>query len=149
MVMTAVVALAASLSAGSVSGQVLVVAQQDLGFGELTPGAPMTVTPLDVMRRAHFTLQAQGRYHVTFDLPTHLSTVAGDRFPVQFGGSDGRVEIRNKVLTFDPTQGTELRINPAEQEASIFLGGRALPAPGQLAGNYTATIVMIIVQTGN
>lgn len=149
MVMTAVVALVASLSASSLSGQVLVVAEQDLAFGELTPGAPMTVTPLDVMRRAHFTLQAQGRYHLTFDLPTELRTQTGDVIPLQFAGADGRVEIRNRVITFDPTQGTEVRINPAEQEASIYLGGRALPAPGQLAGDYTATIVMIIVQTGN
>lgn len=149
VVMTAVVALVPSLFAAVGSAQVLVVPERDLEFGQLTPGAAAVVSPADVTRRAQLTIRAQGRYSVTFELPAHLTDQAGNQIPLQFAATDGRVEIRSKVLTFDPTQSLDLRINPAEQEASLFLGGRAVPAAGQPAGTYTATIVMIIVQTGN
>lgn len=147
--MTAVVALVASLYAGDASAQVLVVAERGLEFGQLTPGTTTTVQPTDVTRRAHLTVQGRGSYDVTFQLPTHLESPAGHAIPLLFGAGSGRVEVRQKVSTFDPADGVDIRINPAEREAAVYLGGQAMTSPGQVAGSYTATIVMIIVQTGN
>ncbi|HSJ25813.1 MAG TPA: hypothetical protein VK929_14145 [Longimicrobiales bacterium] len=146
LVLAGVVASGAS-SAPALS-QVLVTADQQLDFGLLTPGVPMTVVPTDVARRAAYTVATRGRYAITFQLPSHLVEVHGAAVPVAFGDSDGRVEIRHRVTTFDPAAGVSIHINPADSDARIYLGGTAQPAPGTPAGSYSATIIMMIVPTG-
>ena len=34
------------------------------------------------------------------------------------------------------------------REANVFLGGRALPAAGQRAGHYSATVVVVLAPSG-
>jgi len=148
-VMTALALLVASWSVRPAAAQVLVVPEQNLDFGSLTPGVPVTVTPTDVLRRGNLTVQGRGRFSLTFQLPAALVSTTGATIPLTFGATDGRVEVRHKVDAFDPRAGTTVRINPADQQASIFLGGRAQPAAGQPAGSYQATITVMIVQTGN
>jgi hypothetical protein len=133
---------------GPAQAQVLVVAEQNLTFGMLTPGVPMPVAPTDVARRAAFTIVANGRYNLTFQLPTHLVSAGGGAIPVSFTATHGRVEIRNKVTTFDPHAGVSIHINPADQDARVYLGGQAQPGMGTRAGSYTATIVMVVMQPG-
>lgn len=149
-VMTALAALVASWFFGSdVQAQVLVVAEQDLDFGSLTPGVAVLVTPTDVARRAAFTIEGRGQFDVRFQLPAALVSPEGAAIPLTFGAASGRAEVRQKVQSFDPAAGVDLRINPAETFASVYLGALARPAPGQPAGSYEATITVTIVQTGN
>lgn len=143
---TGVVALLCLATAGA--AQVLVTADRPLEFGLLTPGVPMVVSPTDVPRRAAYTIATRGRYTLTFQLPTHLTEPGGGVIPVEFGAGDGRVEIRNRTITFDPDAGVNIHINPADTDARIYLGGTARPAPGTPAGSYSATIVMMVIPTG-
>lgn|SRR5690606_19164937 len=134
---------------GEAQGQVLVVAERDLDFGMLTPGLTEVVAPTDLMRSAQVRIEGRGRYQVSFQLPASLVAPGGAQIPLLFGAGDGQLAIRHKVSTFDPNETLQFRVNPAEREAQINLGGRAQPAPSQPAGVYTATIVMMVVQTGN
>ena len=147
-VLFALAALVTSLCPRAAAAQVLVTSDQNLTFGQVTPGVPMQVAPTDITRRAALSVSGRGRYRVTFVLPTQLNGPSGQQIPVTFGATDGRVEIRNRVETFSPATGHEFRINPSDETAQIYLGGRATPVTGTRAGTYTATIVMTIVQTG-
>src|SRR5690606_15613674 len=129
-------------------GQVLVLAEQNLDFGMLTPGVPVTIVPTDMASSAQLRIEGRGTFQVSFQLPGALTNAAGNQIPLVFGASDGRVAIRHKITTFDPRSSVSFRINPAEREAQVNLGGSVQPAPAQPAGHYTATIVMMVVQTG-
>lgn len=133
---------------GAASGQVLVLAERNLNFGLLTPGVPVAVAPADLANSAQLLIQGRGTFQVSFQLPGTLSSAEGEQIPLVFNATDGLVTIRHKVTAFDPNGSLSIRINPAQQEAQVNLGGRAQPAPAQPAGHYTATIVMMVVQTG-
>lgn len=128
--------------------QVIVAPQQNLQFGLLTPGVPVSVAPTDATRRAALTITARGRFYLSFTLPAELVAAGGQTVALQFTSGDGLVEIRHKQEWFDPNAGTTIHINPADLQADIYLGGTAVPTTGQPAGYYQATIVMIVVQTG-
>lgn len=146
------VALAALvvLSAGSraAEAQVLVLAERDLDFGMVTPGAATVVAPTDVVRSAQLRVQGRGTFQISFQLPASLTSATGHTIPLQFASTDGQLALRNRITVFDPNATTSFRVTPADGEAQINLGGRAQPAAGQSAGNYSATIVIMVVQTG-
>lgn len=133
---------------GVAQAQTLVMAERDLDFGMLTPGAPAVVAPTDLMRSAQLRIEGRGEYQVSFFLPTCLTAPGGAEIPLVFGAADGLLSIRHKTTLFDPNTTLSFRVNPAESEALINLGGRAQPGPAQAAGIYSATIVMMVVQTG-
>lgn len=146
----ALAALAVSLTtAGAASAQVMVVSERDLQFGLLTPGTTASVQPTDVTRSAQLRVVGRGRYQVTFQLPTALVSLTGAQIPLVFGPDDGRLTIRNQVTAFDPNGTLTFRVNPAQEEAQLNLGSQAQPASGQTAGSYTATIVIMVINTGN
>jgi hypothetical protein len=148
-VMVALAALVTSLCPRAAQAQVLVTSDQNLTFGQVTPGVPVQIAPTDVTRRGALTVTGRGRFRITFTLPTDLMGPSGARIPVTFGATDGQVVLRNRTDTFDPRLGHEFRIvPPGDQAAQIYVGGRASPPAGATAGTYTATIVMMIVQTG-
>jgi hypothetical protein len=129
-------------------GQVLVVAERDLDFGMLTAGITTAILPTDLVRSAQLRIEGRGTYQVSFQLPPALSTSSGEQIPLMFAPTDGQVALRHRTFVFDPNSMNSFRINSADGEARINLGGRAQPAPGQTAGVYSATIVMMVVQTG-
>ena len=133
---------------GAAQAQVLVIAERNLDFGMVTPGTTTVVAPADLIRSAQLRIEGRGNYQVSFQLPASLTTVNGDAIPLTFGPADGQLTIRHKITAFDPTTTVSFRINPAEREAVVNLGGRAQPAAGQPAGYYSATVVMMVVQTG-
>lgn len=146
------VALAALVVLASGSGaaqaQVLVAAERDLDFGMVTPGMATVVAPTDVARSAQLRVQGRGTFQISFQLPASLSTAKGEKIPLLFTATDGQLTVRHRITVFDPNATTSFRVNPADVEAQINLGGRVQPASGQPAGNYSATIVIMVVQTG-
>lgn len=128
--------------------QVLVMTERDLAFGMLTAGAPTAVPPSDVVRSAQMRIEGRGTFQISFLLPTSLTTLRGDQIPLVFGATDGLLTVRNRTTVIDPNAVNTFRLNPADLEAQINLGGRAQPAAGQPAGVYSATIVVIVVPTG-
>lgn len=135
-------------TAGAARAQVLVIPERDLAFGLLTPGSPTTVAPADVIRSAQLRVEGRGTFQVSFQLPSSLTSVTGQQIPLVFGAAAATVTIRRRVTAFDPVMTTSFRLTPGNDEAVINLGGEALPPPGQTAGSYTATIVVMIIQTG-
>ena len=133
---------------GSAAAQVLVEAERNLDFGQITPGVPTVVAPSDLIRSAQLRIDGRGTYQVSFQLPAQLTSPAGHTIPLVFGPDDGMLTIRHKATSFDPATTTSFRINPAEREALLNLGGQAMPAAAQMAGFYSATIVVMVVQTG-
>lgn len=133
---------------GAAQAQTLVMPERDLEFGWLTAGASAVVESTDPIRSAQLRVEGRGAYQVSFVLPAHLTSPAGHLIPLSFGATDGLLTIRHKVTAFDPRTTVLFRINPAEGEAQVNLGGTAQPAAGQPAGSYSATIVMMVVQTG-
>lgn len=133
---------------GAAAAQVLVASERNLDFGQITPGITMVIAPTDPIRSAQLRVDGRGTYQVSFQLPTQLTSPAGHTIPLVFGADDGLLTIRRKVISFDPATTTSFRINPAEQEAQLNLGGQAMPAAAQMAGFYSATIVVMVVQTG-
>lgn len=128
--------------------QVLVMTERDLAFGMLTAGAPTTVPPSDVVRSAQMRIEGRGTFQISFLLPTSLTALRGDQIPLVFGATDGLLTVRSRTTVIDPNAVNTFRLNPADLEARINLGGRAQPAAGQTAGVYSATIVVIVVPTG-
>ena len=134
--------------AGTAAAQVLVASERNLDFGQITPGVATVVAPTDLIRSAQLRIDGRGTYQVSFQLPAQLTSPAGHTIPLVFGADAGLLTIRRKVTSFDPSTTTSFRINPAEREAQLNLGGQAMPAAAQMAGFYSATIVVMVVQTG-
>lgn len=126
----------------------LLVPQQELAFGQVTPGVPAVVSPTDVARRAELRLQGQGTVSLVITLPGYLEDAAGHRIPLVFSAIDGMATIKNRTVRFNPAGAVEIRMNPSEPEARVYLGGTALPGTNQLPGRYTATITVLVVPTG-
>lgn len=140
MLLAAVLCMPARLHA-----QVMVLANSNLEFGQLTPGVAMTVEPTNAVRRAAFSIENTGRYTLSFVLPAQLVSADGGAIPLVFRNTDGRVEIRHRVTTFNPAQGVSIHINPADQRADVYLGGVAEPALSTAGGSYSATITILVV----
>lgn len=138
---------AATSSAAAQKGGVTGVATvQSLDFGQMQPGVQHSVAVNDGWRRAVLRLDGSGQVAVRFTLPTQLVSSSGATLPLQFGTTDGEVEMSKsgKLSTFDPNAGTKVNLTAAGGVAWVYLGGLAIPAPLQRAGSYTATIVIVV-----
>jgi hypothetical protein len=127
------------------SAQVTVLPRQGLGFGQLTPGVPATVTTSDVARRAEYLLQGVGQSQMLLVLPTRLTNAKGATIPLSFGATDALVKWKSRQSVVNPNAGFTVKTTPADGDAVLYLGGTASPAVGQQAGTYTATITLMIV----
>jgi hypothetical protein len=119
-----------------------------VSFGRLAPGSPASVAPTDITGRGELRIQGEGTFAVVFTLPSALDGPDGARIPLVFAPGDGLWQIRNRTVRFDPAQSFTIKLNPNAEEARIFLGGTALPALGQPAGRYTATVTVMTALTG-
>ena len=143
------------MGTGEAQGQVTAVPQSDLAFGLLIPGTPTRVLVSDVARRAEWLLTGRGNTTVSFVLPTALQGPGGALLPLVFqagdvgwqrqaaggggGGGGGGMQVEDPATPFSVNV-------PNRQTIRLFLGGTAQPATTQAAGNYTATVTLIIAQ---
>lgn len=152
--MLAVMALAMSAGAAVAQGRPLsAFGRQDLTFGMLFAGAPVTVSRLDPAASGQFEVRGQRLTEVRIDLtlPLALLSGSGAQLPLQFGAGDGGFSTDAAIASsraFDP------RVPLVTQLANtgrlyIFLGGTALPGSQQAAGIYAATITLTVAYTGN
>lgn len=140
-------------TAGGAQGQVTAVPQRDLAFGMLMPGVPNRVLVSDAARRAEWLLTGRGNTTLRFVLPTVMQGPSGATMPLVFQAGDvgwirqggGGGGGGGGMNTGDPN--TPFNVNvPNRQTVRLFLGGTAQPATTQAAGNYTATVTLIIAQ---
>ena len=129
------------------AGAQYAVAQvQPLAFGYLTQGVTEVVAPTDAFRRGVVTLDGSGQAYVRVVLPTALTSTQGATIPLQFLTGDVTAQENGRAAgAFDPATAT--RVNLGKGTASLFIGGRAVPAVNQRAGDYTATMTVIVSPT--
>lgn len=123
-----------------------VIPEQPLSFGTMLPGVTETVTVQDGWRRASIRVEGTSPQAVRFVVPAALLGLNGTSIPLVFNGSSGawRTAKSTKLTLFDPVAGTRLALSRQQNVGWIYLGAIAIPAAGQLAGHYTATVTIVI-----
>ena len=145
LALLALLALPAAAPAAA-EAQYAVAQVQPLAFGYLTQGVTEIVAPTDAFRRGVLTLDGPGQAWIRLVLPTALTSALGATIPLQFLTGDVTAQETGKPpAAFDPT--TSTRVNLSKGTASLFIGGRAVPAVDQRAGDYTATMTIIVSST--
>ncbi|MDB4879283.1 MAG: hypothetical protein JWL60_729 [Gemmatimonadetes bacterium] len=138
--------LAALLLLGAaprVHAQYSVTQVQPLAFGYLTPGVTEVVGYQDAFRRGVVALDGTGNVFVRVLMPAQLLSPQGGTIPLQFLAGDLAAQDAGKPpQAFDPAGST--RVNLAKGTGLLLIGGRALPAASQLAGSYSATMVVVV-----
>lgn len=150
---TLTMTLLAALMGGalsSASAAQVVMPTQPLDFGQIIAGVAEIVRPTDVARRGDITIQgtATGDASLTIVLPAELRSPDGTAIPLQFLAGDvlfqqpmgGRVEV-------NLAGPTTVRLHKS-RAGHLYLGGRAMPAIGQRAGSYSATVVLVVAPPG-
>jgi hypothetical protein len=144
-------ALRAALGAGaltpcSAAAQFSVAQVQPLAFGYLTQGIAEIVPYTDTFRRGVVTIDGTGQGWIRVVLPPTLTSPQGATIPLQFLIGDVATQEAGKpAAAFDPA--TSTRVNLGKGTASLFIGGRAVPAATQRAGDYSATVTIIVSST--
>ncbi|MDB4949789.1 MAG: hypothetical protein JWM27_2438 [Gemmatimonadetes bacterium] len=122
---------------------------QGLAFGPMIPGVPESIPVTDGARRAEIVITGQGTADVTLVLPEALVSAAGARIPLRFGARDAAVARGSgAAVPVDPHQPIRVSLDGASGPVRILVGATALPAPGQVAGTYTTTLVLVVVNPG-
>lgn len=134
------------VSAASAAAQYAVTPVQPLAFGYLTQGVTEAVPYTDTFRRGVVSVDGAGQAWIRLVLPVSLLSLQGSTIPLQFlTGDVASQENGRAALAFDPTGST--RVNLGRGTASVFIGGRAVPALTQRAGLYSATMTIIVSPT--
>ena len=134
------------VSATSAAAQYAVTQVQPLAFGYLTQGVTEVVPYTDTFRRGVVTVNGAGQAWIRLVVPISLISLEGSTIPVQFlAGDVASQENAKTAVAFDPTAST--RVNLSRGTASLFIGGRAVPALTQRAGLYSATMTVIVSPT--
>jgi hypothetical protein len=129
------------------------VARQDLNFGMLIRGVPVTVSRFDAANAGQFEIRGrrQAEVQVILTLPANLTAGAGALLPVEFSAVDGGIATDRTVggtQSFDPNLSVTV-VLPNNGKAYVYLGGTIRPGPQQPIGAYSATITLTAAYTGN
>jgi hypothetical protein len=156
---------AAAAQQGSInaSAQVSLIAlsiagTQNLDFGSVGAGVPVTVNPQTNVNAGRFILQGfpffQPQFQLTFTLPTELQRFPGPAtMPISFGPTSGCARNTNVQATcafFNPATGLIARFPFAfPARYYVWLGGTVSPGASQPGGVYQGTITATVAYTGN
>lgn len=118
---------------------------QDLTFGNVFPGVPITVPLTDAQAGQYTLVNGTGRSitaQLVFVLPPTLTSGGGATVPLSFGPTSAGFSATGSlgsIVPFDPSIPFTVTV-AAKTTARVFLGGTLQPNGGQTAGSYTATI---------
>ncbi len=142
-------AVATVLSALTVTGT------NDLNFGNVTPGTPVTVDKVTAGSAGEFTITGSPAAEVSlaFTLPDSLRTAGGDAMDILFAATDA---------SYDDGTGSQASptgvLNPlvtglanlgAAGDMTVWIGGRVTPAVSQTGGSYSGQVTLTVTLTGN
>lgn len=143
---------------GQVTSQAVVVtvgmtitALRDLQFGSVPLGVPTTVQPIAAgAGEWQATGGANALVSITFTLPStlrNIQAVPGVTMLIAFGSTSARwrrvVNDPAGATPFDPTVGATGRFGPPPNPTLyIWIGGTVTPAPTQLPGIYTGSVIV-------
>jgi hypothetical protein len=127
--------------------------QQDLNFGTLIPGVPVTISRFDPASAGQFEIRGAraAEVQVNLTLPAYLAGGPGALLPLEFASVDGGIATDRTVggtQSFDPRLPVTV-ILPGNGKAYVYLGGTVRPATDQAIGPYAATITLTVSYTGN
>jgi hypothetical protein len=126
--------------------QFAVAQVQPLAFGYLTQGITEVVPYTDTFRRGVVNVDGSGQVWIRVTLPPSLVSAQGASIPLQFlTGDVAAQESGRPAAAFDPS--TSTRVNLGKGTATLFIGGRAVPAANQPAGVYSATMTVLVSST--
>jgi len=133
--------------------QLSATGQQNLSFGTLIPGVPVTISRFDPASAGQFEIRGQRGLEVRIDLtlPSSLTAGASATMPLEFTSVDGGLATDRTVggtQSFDPRLPVTV-VLPGNGKAYVYLGGTVRPAPDQAIGPYAATITLTVSYTGN
>jgi spore coat protein U-like protein len=126
-------------------------AVQDLNFGTLLPGVSQNVAVTSALSRGHFTLDNVGgaTLEILFLLPTGLASAEGATLPLSFQNGDAALVLKGgKTTLFDPRSPFTAKVPAGQSPAQVYLGGTASPGTNQAAGVYSATVTLVVSNTG-
>lgn len=136
-------------ASGPVRAQAAVTSLQPLDFGQILPGLAERVDVSDTWRRAELRIDGSGSFEVKILVPDALVSPDGARIPLTFRNGDGLYVVKTvQPVYFDPNVTQRFRIPPGQKDAMIYMGGTASTTADQRAGRYTATIVLVVTNTG-
>jgi hypothetical protein len=113
-----------------------------LRFGNIYPGIPKKITKSDAGGAAEFHISgvAGDEVSIDFTLPTYMNS-GPYHMQLVFGETDCAMD------TLDPWHPVTYRLGSGG--ITIWLGGMVVPSLAQRQGDYSATIVLTVIPTGN
>jgi hypothetical protein len=132
--------LAPSLAAS----QVTVVPRRGIDWGRLMPSVNAHVDPQDALHRGEIDFVGTGPREVLVSLPTKLVSRRGDELPVSFRAGEVLLAYNrtNTVTAPDPRQPILVHPTASTGNATLLLGGTAMPSSKQPSGIYEAVITV-------
>jgi hypothetical protein len=117
-------------------------------FDLLLPGVSATVLVTDAARRGEVWISGRGNVDVRLMLPTVLTAPNGAQLPLRFAYGDAATasERAPTPAPFDPNTTARLNITSTSGSFRVYIGGTAVPEPGQPAGTYTSTISLVVTR---
>jgi len=126
--------------------------RQALAFNTLLPGVPEPVSRTDPARSGQ--LELRGRKNtqlmLQFLLPSAMTGPGGVTLPVSFGSDDAGFAPSAPGAGqqgFDPNAPQTVML-PSNGHGFVYIGGTARPHPSQRAGDYSATVTLIVSDPG-
>lgn len=132
-----------------------ITVNNNLVFGNIFPGIPKTISKRIAGGAAEFLISGTAGLELTIDLalPTFMND-AGSNMQMVFTETDAALDssatpdqAAPSLDNIDPWHTITYRLG--SNGITLWLGGMAIPKLSQVAGNYTAVIVMTVVYTGN
>jgi hypothetical protein len=155
--------VASCLAMANVLASLAVTGVQDLNFGDCLQGVAKSILNSDAANAGIFQVTGEPGAGISMyiALPAYLATATGDdRMNVLFGVTDCSIDSTGNI---DPsTFGDGWQdINPyalpsglvvgsaAPSRTAVFIGGEVVPSVDQLAGAYSAEIIITVAYNGN
>lgn len=131
-------------ASADVIAAISVTGDNDLTFGDVSPGVNKTVAPNDATAGL-FTVSGGADASVELQFSTLPSTLSDgtNTLPISYNANFG--DTYNAANDFTPSEGTAFSGSPtipSDGDMNVFLGGTVTPAGTQAAGNYSATITL-------
>jgi hypothetical protein len=130
------------------------LAINDLSFGTVLPGIPVSVSASDPRHSGQFEVRgpAAASIRIDFVVPAALVSGGGALLPVAFGPGDGLADFSHdtppRSVVFDPHLPLITTIGPNGM-FFLRLGGTVTPSPIQSGGVYGATIAITVYNLGS
>ena len=130
---------------------VRVDAKQDIAFGTVFPGVPVTVSPSS-SQSTQFSVTGPKftQVVIVFTLPNSMTSTSGGTMAMTYGSTAAAYSPSGSIgdlIVFDPNAPFTITFDN-NGKGVIFLGATLLPSGAQRGGNYAATVTLSVSPVG-